>query len=303
MAQVDINHPPAGGFKNGGWYWDPKIGQARQYWNGTFGGSNTINNPNQQGYGKPVSQEVQKQSNPAAQISNTPIAASTGNQNPLQQINQAIQTSFQKLQDQATKAFKDYTGSNPFSYDKVLAEKTKSASEQIDPYYNQLLGDYLDGVQRKLDRGFNDTQDLLSELSASKASYMTSSINNTANATEQAQQQFADAGLTGSGAALRAEGQIKQNSNADLTDYLRKSALSGQQAQTNLQRNVQDTNAVKKDYVSNLERNRFTDVQNRAAGLTKEAGQQYIQGFQQTLPTELQSASGFDMLKSLGIYS
>ena len=58
---ADVNNPPPGGFQNGGWYWNPKLGQAQQFWNGGFGAGSTINNPNQQGYGTTVSSEVQKQ--------------------------------------------------------------------------------------------------------------------------------------------------------------------------------------------------------------------------------------------------
>lgn len=278
MAQVDINHAPPGGFQYGAWYWNPSVGQAQRYsGNGQF---------------LPVGQtELSGNNN------------NTATSGPLAQINQTIQDSFQKLQNEATDKFKQYTAANPFSYDQVLANKTKSAKEQIDPYYNQLLGDYMDGVQRKLDRGFNDTQDLLGELSAQTKTYTTASANNAANATEQSQQQYADAGLNGSGAALRSEGQIQQSTNAGMQDYLRKQDLQQKQATQNLQRNVQDTNAAKTDYVTNLEQNRNTDIATRAGQLAKEQGQQYIQGFQSTLPTQLQSASGFDMLKSLGIYS
>lgn len=53
----DVNTPPAGGYQNGGWYWDPSAGAAKQYWNGSFGGGSTINNPNQQGYGQKVDQQ------------------------------------------------------------------------------------------------------------------------------------------------------------------------------------------------------------------------------------------------------
>ena len=61
---ADVKNPPAGGFEEGGWYWDPSISEARQYSGGSFGGGTTINNPNQQGYGERVSEEVQAQSNP-----------------------------------------------------------------------------------------------------------------------------------------------------------------------------------------------------------------------------------------------
>lgn len=58
----DVNNPPAGGFEEGGWYWDPSIGEARQYSNGGFGAGSTINNKEQVGYGERVSDEVQAQS-------------------------------------------------------------------------------------------------------------------------------------------------------------------------------------------------------------------------------------------------
>lgn len=60
---IDVNNPPAGGFQEGGWYWDPKIGEARQYNKNTgFGAGTTVNDPNAAGYGQRVSQEVQNAS-------------------------------------------------------------------------------------------------------------------------------------------------------------------------------------------------------------------------------------------------
>lgn len=304
MAQVDINHPPAGGFQNGGWYWDPKAGAARQ-WNSStksFGAPNVINNPQQQGYGQPVSPEVQKQSGNSPAPSSGNNAFST-NLSPLDQVNQTIQDSFQKLQDEVRQKFGDYTAGHPFKLDEVLASKRTEAKEQIDPFYDQQLGDYLTGVQRKIDRGANDTRDLLTELTASTDSYTGQAQNTLEAATRQAEQGFADNGLLNSGEALGAEGVLKQNTGANLTDYMRKADLQRKNLISANQRNVEDLNLGKTDFVSNLERNRFTDVENRAASLTKDAGQDYIRGFQATLPTQLQSASGFDMLKSLGIYS
>lgn len=288
---VDVSHPPAGGFQNGGWYWDPSVGQARQYWNGSFGAPNTINNPNQQGYGSLVGG-----TSSSAPTTTTPTT-------PLQAVNQSIEASFKKLQDEVTKRFGEYKAGKPFRVDEILAEKTKAAAEQIDPYYNQILGDYLLGVTRKINRGVDDTKDLLAELNSSTQSYTREAQNTLQNALDNAEQGFADSGLTGSGTALRAEGQLKQNYGANTEDYLRKAGMQEKQANLGLSRNLEDINANKKDFVTNLEQNRFTDTSTRAGSLTKEAGQQYIQGFQQTLPPELQSASGFDMLKSLGIYS
>jgi hypothetical protein len=232
-----------------------------------------------------------------------PAANPTAPVNPLQQVNQTIQDSFQKLQDEVVKKFGEYKSGKPFNVDEVLADKTKQAKEQIDPYYDQILGDYLLGVTRKINRGADDTRDLLSELSASTDSYTASARNTLEDATAKAEQGFADAGLTGSGDALRTEGQLKQDTGANIADYTRKSDLQAKRLTDANGRNIEDVNLQKAGYLSDLERNRFTDTSTRASQLTKEAGQQYIQGFQSVLPTSLQSASGFDMLKSLGIYS
>lgn len=276
---VDINNPPAGGFKEEGWYWDPAVQQARQFYKGQFGP------PGDAG---------------AKWWLKVPEATAAS---PIEQVNQAIQKSFQDLQNEVIKRFGQYQGGKPFSVDEVLAQKKIEAAEQIDPYYDQILGDYLLGVQRKINRGTDDTKELLSELSASEDSFTQQSALALSDATEKAAQGFAESGLYGSGEQLSTEGKIKVSSGLAVDDYTRKVGSQRKQLTTGLSRNIEDIGLEKKGYVSDLERNRFTDIGTRAGQLAKETGQQYIQGFQATLPTELQSASGFDMLKSLGIYS
>lgn len=292
-ATVDINHPPAGGFKFGAWYWDPKAGNARQWDGKSFGAPGIIHNPNQVGFGKPA----------VGGGSVSPAPASSSGQGVLEQINSTIQNSFQKLQTEVTKKFGEYQAGKPFKIDEVLAAKKASAKEQIDPYYDQLLGDYMLGVTRKINRGIDDTRDLLNELTTSTDQYMQDAAVNQDNAINTAQQGYAESGLSGSGEALRSEGQIKQQVGSDTQSLLRKTAAQTKTLQNGLTRNIQDINADKTGYVTNLEQTRSTDINTRANNLTREAGQDYIRGFQATLPTEVQSASGFDMLKSLGIYS
>lgn len=291
MAQIDVTHPPAGGFQRGAWYWDAKANNARQWDGKSFGAPGVIHNPDQPGFGGPA----------VGGGSVAPASSSTGT--PLEQINKSIQDSFQKLQTEVTKRFGEYQSGKPFRIDEVLAAKKTEAKEQIDPYYDQLLGDYLLGVTRKINRGVDDTRDLLSELKTSTTEYLNDAQLNQDNAINQAESGFAENGLTGSGDALRAEGQIKQGTGTGVDQYLRKTGAQQKNLQTGLTRNIEDITADKTNYVTNLEQNRSTDTNQRAGTLAKESGQQYIRGFQATLPTELQSASGFDMLKSLGIYS
>lgn len=287
---VDVNNPPSNGFQDGAWYWDPQAGQARQYWKGSFGPPNTINNPNQQGYGQQVGTEGQPSS---------PVR--TGD--PISDVNRVIEDSFRSLQNEVIKKFGEYQAGKPFRIDEVLAEKSKEAAEQIDPYYNEILGDYLLGVTRKINRSRDDASEVLTELTESKRSFTQESATFLEDALQNAEEGYADAGLLLSGKALSAEGQIKQQTGSSLTDFLRKNEGQTNRVGTMLNRTMEDVNLEKKGYVSDLERNRFTDIETRKSQLAKESGQQYVQGFQATLPTELQSASGFDMLKSLGVYS
>lgn len=245
---------------------------------------------------------------PAAQISAPAPAASNSNpaqvaQNPLQQVNQTIEDTFQKLQNEVIQKFGEYRAGKPFRVDEVLAEKTNEAKEQIDPYYNEKLGDYLLGVTRKINRGVDDTKDLLDELTSNTDNYTGRAKIALDQSIDQAEQGFADSGLFGSGQALATEGKLKYDSNNSISDYMARSDSQRKQVTTALSRNIEDINSAKTADVRDLERNRLTDVTTRAADLTKDAGQQYIQGFQGTLPPQLQASNGFDILKSLGIYS
>jgi hypothetical protein len=276
----------------GGWYKNPATGQVQRYWGGdvwTDGSDPT------QGLGE------NWQSLLANKTSASSTSTSTGN--PLNDVNKTIEDSFQKLQNEVVAKYGDYKAGHPFKLDELLAAKNVEAKEQIDPYYNELLGDYLTGVQRKIDRGTNDTKDLLTELTANKDTYTKQSQQVLDESVNKAEEGFADSGMFGSGQALRQEGLMKTDANNAMADYTRKSDNQVNQLKTGLNRNLEDIGLEKKGYVRDLERNRFTDVSQRASDLTKEAGQQYIQGFQSTLPPQLQASSGFDLLKDLGIYS
>lgn len=218
-------------------------------------------------------------------------------------IAQSIEDSFRRLQQEVVKRFGEYKGGKPFKIDEVLADKTKQASEQIDPYYNETLSDYLTGVTRKISRSTQDTQDLVTELTADTRQYTEQSRQNLSEAILKAQEGFADAGLFDSGSRLRTEGLATANSANNLANFNRGQDFKIGQAQTGLNRNLEDIGLNKKIDVRNIERSRFTDTQNLAGTLAKEEGQRYIQGFQQTLPNELKASSGFDLLKDLGIYS
>ena len=218
-------------------------------------------------------------------------------------VNKAIEDSFNKLNIEVSKRFGEYRGGKPFRIDEILAEKVAQAKEQIDPYYNETLTDYLTGIERKISRGTQDTRDLLSELQADIGSYSRDIKFSLDQALNKAREGFAGAGLFESGERFRAEGILERRSGEQLSDYLRKQAFREKSIGTGLQRSLEEIGTAKTQTVRDIERQRLTDVETRKAQLAKEEGQRYITGFRATLPPELSATQNFDLLADLGIYS
>jgi hypothetical protein len=243
--------------------------------------------------------QQQPQAQPQQQSSSQPQQQS---QNPQMDVNKVIEDSFRKLQEELVSKYSQYKSSNPFSLDQVLAQKTVEAKEQIDPYYNEKVSDYLTGVTRKMDRSQTDSKDLLTQLQADTDSYSGNMKLKLSEAIAKSEQGFADAGLFSSGANARNEGLLKVGANQDTSDFLRNQEFKKKGITNDLSRSIEDITAAKTSDIRDLERQRYTDTQQRAGQLTKEAGQSYVTGFKATLPLELQAQSGFDILKDIGIY-
>lgn len=227
--------------------------------------------------------------------------ASTGN--PLQDVNKAIEDSFNKLNQEVITRYGQYKANNPFQIDEILAQKAGEAKEQVDPYYNETLSNYLLGVTRKIGRSKEDAQDLLTELSAQTESYEKGSRFKLNEALNRAQEGFADAGLFSSGGRYSTEGKLNYATGNDLADFLRGQAGREKQVTTGLGRTIEDVEAAKTQNVRDIERTRLTETKTLQSQLAKEAAQKYVTGFQQTLPTQLQANNNFDLLGSLGVYN
>jgi hypothetical protein len=218
-------------------------------------------------------------------------------------VNRAIEDSFKKLQEEMSSKYQAYKSSNPFNLDQILVEKTQEAKEQIDPYYDETLSNYLTGVTNKMERSTSDTQDLLTQLNADTDAYTSGAKLKLTEAINKSQEGYADTGLFNSGDRLKNEGLLKVTNQSDMENFNRNQDYRKNQAETGLSRTIEDLNLAKTQDVRNLERDRYTAEQSRAGDLTKEAGQQWVTGFKATLPPELQAQSGFDILKDIGIYS
>ena len=223
---------------------------------------------------------------------------------PDQRADQSILDAYKSLAEDRTRRFKDYEAAKgPFNLDEVLVAKRGEAREQIDPYYNETLSDYLLGVRRKRERSSADTQDLLAELSATEESFTGSTKLMLDESLNRAREGFAEAGLFESGQRLRSEGLLGTEAGMKSEDFMRRSALRRKGLTSGLSRTLEDVGLESTMRERDIERERFTGTETLAARLAGEAGQRYVTEFQQALPPELQANQNFDLLKQIGIYS
>lgn len=223
---------------------------------------------------------------------------------PDQRADQLILNSYKELANRRNQAFKDYEGAKgPFNLDEVLVAKRAEAREQINPYYDETLSNYLTGVRRKIERSSADTSDLLAELDATTESFTGSTKLKLTESINKAREGFADVGLFESGARFRSEGLAEAETGQTLTDFGRRAELKRKGLTSGLSRTLEDVGLQSKQQERDIERGRFTDIETRTGQLAKEAGQQYATGLYQTLPPELQANTNFDILKQIGIYS
>lgn len=231
------------------------------------------------------------------------MAGTTGIVSPQDQATQFIVDHARQLRQESDQLFSKYQqAKGPFNFDEVLVAKRAQAKEQIDPYYNETLSDYLLGVKRKTERSQADTQDLLSELQATTDSFTGSAQLKLTEALNNARQGFADVGLYDSGQRYRQEGLLQQETGTSLADYGRRAALREKGLTTGLTRTLQDVGLESTMRQRDIGREQFTGVETRAADLAKRAGLQYVSGFQQTLSPELQANQSLDLLKQIGVY-
>ncbi len=232
---LDINHPPSGGFQNGGWYWDPSVQQARQYMNGSFGAPGVINNPDQVGYGQPVSGASQGMKQSIQQpMQQDPISLADN------YIKNILDTVTKPVMDAASRA-KTFDEQNPFRFDETLA--TASAKERFDPYYNAELSDFMSGVQRKRTATIQDEEAIRKELIAQTTSTTVSTQNALDRALRASEQGYASSGLFGSGEQLANTGEQTVDTGNNMADYLRKQDLARTQSQLGQERTLADLTA------------------------------------------------------------
>ena len=146
-----------------------------------------------------------------------------------------------ELFEEGKRKFGEFKKTNPFIFDDILAESREQATEQTDPYYNELKADYLLGVQRKRERGQQDTYELLTDLNrVTEAGQLKID-----EAISRAGEGFAEAGLFESGQMFRAQGLGERGRQ----DFMEEQGSRERGYRTNLSRGLEDLVQEEKEYI------------------------------------------------------
>ena len=229
-----------------------------------------------------------------------------GGSNSADPANDIIQSSIDvwtKLMEEAKTNIGKYQSQfGQFDPDKVLREKSSQISEQIDPYYDRLRGDYQLGIDRKIERGGQDLRDLLGELSAQTSSYSESAKLKLNEAVGRAREGYADSGLFESGQRLRDEGLARTTSGMEEQDFLRRQGVRAKLGETTQARSLQDIATERPMQLEQLRREQNLSREQLGGQFVQEAKQKYVTGAYGVLPPALQANQNFDIVKQLGIY-
>ena len=186
---------------------------------------------------------------------------------PAYKAQQLIQTSidaYTKQLESYNKRYGEYTENNPFIFDQVLEEESAKALQRLDPYYQQTLGDYLQGVNTKKTRSLQDERTLLTELQRTSDTYVGNEKAQLEDAIDSSQQGKADAGIYDSGARLREEGKLRADSNKQTDNFLHAQDTRQKGIQQTTQRGMDDLKTGENMYTRDLNREKEYQVNSQA---------------------------------------
>lgn len=133
------------------------------------------------------------------------------------------------------KVFKDreneFAKNNPFVMDTVLKEEAAKVKERLDPYYNQVLGNYLQGQEIKKSRSLQDERNLLGQLSQTTDRYNQQQKDILRNSLDQIDQGNANNDMSGSGFNARQQGNQLADTQTGLEAYNQTAANTANQTQ------------------------------------------------------------------------
>lgn len=131
---------------------------------------------------------------------------------------------------------KDFANANPWDMDKVLSEEAAKVKQRLDPYYNQTLGNFLQGIEVKKARSLEDERNLLGQLTQTTDRYNQQQKDVLKNSLDTIDQSNASNDLSSSGFGERQQGNTLADTQLGLEAYNQNAGNTARQAQLQGQR-------------------------------------------------------------------
>jgi hypothetical protein len=237
-------------YQQGGWYDNPATGQNQRWMNGAF-----VPNAG---------------STPASGASSDPMSA----------VSDMI-SKYQAAQDAYNAKESDYYKNNPFNRDDQLAAATNEATSALNPYYTELLGNFMAGINYTRQNSLEDENRAVTNLQADVDAYTGQAKSQLQQTLLQAGQQFSDSGSYDSGARARTQGYDSAQSAYDIANQQRAAAynIQTQKLQSsrlinqNIPLNISNENLQQgQNYSNDLKNLASQDYQNAVSAYTYKAG-------------------------------
>lgn len=250
-------------YENGGWY------DGKQYWNGSFGDTGQIINPNQQG--------------------SSPIGGSSdgGGDNSVDGI---LNNAISALSGLFPKPVKPYDEVNPFSFDEQLAREASTA--EYSPYYDEMLTDYTTGTTRTLARSQEDLGKTIEQLQKGREYYTGTERRLLEKSLRSTNEGYAGRGLFFSGARGRDINEIQTQYGADQANYQNQYDYNTNRANTLAQRTKDDTNLSQSMYTRDIGREKKLGIEQGVLQRKTEARSQYEIGREKYYDNSLYGGMG-----------
>lgn len=155
------------------------------------------------------------QGTPAKAVSK-PVVQKTA---PIKTADQIINERMEAQIEEFKKKTAEYDAKNPFAFDEELAKN--AVLQEISPFYDQKLSDFLQGIESQRGRSVVDEQNLLADLKADTESYTGRAKMELDRAVNASREGFSDAGLFFSGRRLREEGGLTEESQFKTGEFMR----------------------------------------------------------------------------------
>jgi hypothetical protein len=138
----------------------------------------------------------------------------------------SIVNDFQAQLDAYNSKVSDYQKQNPFNFDDMQAKGLSQATAALNPYYSELLDNYMQGINYTRQRSLEDENRAVTNLQADIDAYTGQAKANLQNTLLQAGQQYSDSGSYDSGARARTQGIDSVNSAYDIGNQQRQAAYN-----------------------------------------------------------------------------